>query len=250
MIDLKNFKDVQLNNQMSDWYINNIMESIGKNFEGKYESYNDIASLELSLRGIIKWKDMTCTQYIIKKDPQLYADIINIIYLHEGEEKNSKTKEEYEISKSLFNLYYEIHFCPCENNGDIDYCELKEWIDKFNKKLINQKQSKLLGHELGRLFAYSPIGKDGYYPHESVRDIIEELADDRLRSSYVSAECNKRGIYSPDAGRTEKVMALKYKEHADGVRTIYPETAKIYDSLYESYYYQSEAERRRAEDEY
>ena len=250
MIDLKNFKDVQLNNQMSDWYINNIMESIGKNFEGKYESYNDIASLELSLRGIIKWKDMTCTQYIIKKDPQLYADIINIIYLHEGEEKNSKTKEEYERSKSLFNLYYEIHFCPCENNGDIDYCELKEWIDKFNKKLINQKQSKLLGHELGRLFAYSPIGKDGYYPHESVRDIIEELADDRLRSSYVSAECNKRGIYSPDAGRTEKDMALKYKENADGVRTIYPETAKIYDSLYESYYYQSEAERRRAEDEY
>ena len=86
------------------------------------------------------------------------------------------------------------------------------------------------------------------YPNNDVRDIIEELEDDKLRSSYVSAECNKRGVYSPDAGRTEKEMALRYKENADGVRTIYPETAKIYYSLYESYYYQSEAERRRAED--
>ncbi|MCI9258717.1 MAG: trypsin-like peptidase domain-containing protein [Romboutsia sp.] len=248
MIDLKEFNGIKLNNQMSGWYVKNIMEYIGKNFEGNYELYNDIASLELSLRGVIEWGSMKCAQYIMKKDPQLYADIINIIYLHEGEDRNDKTKEDYEIVQSLFNFYYKIHFCPCENNGDIDYHELKDWVDKFNEKLIEQKQSNLLGHELGRLFAYSPVGEDGYYPHESVRDIIEELADDKLRSSYVSAECNKRGVYSPDAGRTEKEMALRYKENADGVRTVYPETAKIYDSLYERYYYQSEAERRRAED--
>lgn len=248
MIDLKEFKGIQLNNQMSGWYVKKIMGHIGKNFEGNYELYNDIASLELYLRGIIEWENMKCTQYIIKKDPQLYADIINIIYLHECEERNDKTKEEYELVQSLFNFYYKMHFCPCENNGDIKYCELKDWVDKFSEKLTEQKQSNLLGHELGRLFAYSPIGEDGYYPHESVRDIIEELEDDKLRSSYVSAECNKRGVYSPDAGRTEKEMALRYKENADGVRTIYPETAKIYYSLYESYYYQSEAERRRAED--
>ena len=127
---------------------------------------------------------------------------------------------------------------------------MKDWVHKFNEKLTEQKQSNLLGNELGRLFAYSPIGEDGYYPHESVRDIIEELEDDKLRSSYVSAECNKRGVYSPDAGRTEKEMALRYKQNADGVSTIYPETAKIYYSLYERYHYQSEAERRRAEDEW
>ena len=250
MIDLKEFKGIQLNNQMSGWYIKNIIEYIGKNFEGNYELYNDIASLELYLRGIIEWGSMKCTQYIMKKDPQLYADIINIIYLHEGEDRNDKTKDDYEIVQSLFNFYYNIHFCPCENNGDIDYHELKDWVHKFNEKLTEQKQSNLLGNELGRLFAYSPIGEDGYYPHESVRDIIEELEDDKLRSSYVSAECNKRGVYSPDAGRTEKEMALRYKQNADGVSTIYPETAKIYYSLYERYHYQSEAERRRAEDEW
>lgn len=250
MIDLKEFKGIQLNNQMSDWYVNNIMENIGENFEGKYELYNDIASLELSLWGIIEWENMKFTQYIIKKDPHLYADIIDIIYLHEGEESSDKSKEESKIAQRLFDFYYKTHFCPCENNGDINYCELKDWVNQFKSKLIEQRQLNLLGHELGRLFAYSPVGEDGYYPHESVREIIEELEDDKLRSSYVIAECNKRGVYSPDAGRTEKEMALKYKENADSVRTIYPETAKIYDSLYESYYYESKAERRRAEDEW
>lgn len=116
--------------------------------------------------------------------------------------------------------------------------------------LEKQKQSKFLGHELGRLFAHSPIGKDGYYPHESVRAIIEELEDKSLRNAYVIAENNKRGVHSLDAGKTEKEMALKYKENADGIRIIYSESAKISDDLYKDFSYQSEAERRRAEDEY
>lgn len=160
------------------------------------------------------------------------------------------TNEKSESSQNLFQFYYKALFCPCENNGDIDLNELKEWVNKFKEKLEEQKQSKRLGAELGRLFAYSPIGKDGYYPHESIREIIEELADENLRNSYVIAERNKRGVYSPDAGKTEKEMALRYKENADGIRILYSESAKIYDNLCKSYSHESEFERRRAEDEW
>ena len=62
----------------------------------------------------------------------------------------------------------------CEYDGYIDEDELRGWVESFKSMLEKQKQSKLLGHELGRLFAYSPVGVDGYYPHEAVRSIIEE----------------------------------------------------------------------------
>lgn len=250
VVDLKQFNNIKCIDQMSDFYLTKIMDSIENNFDGQYDKYYEIMPIEMFFRGIIKWEKMKCTQYILKKDPTFYAQIIDLIYLHEGEESNSKTSEQKDLSQNLFNFYYKALFCPCENNGDIDLYELKEWINKFKDKLGEQKQSKLLGSVLGRLFAYSPAGRDGYYPHESIREIIEELQDEELRNSYEIAEHNKRGVYSPNAGKTEKEMALRYKENADEIRVLYSESAKIYDDLYNSYYRESEAERRRAEDEW
>lgn len=247
MIGLNRF-NVKLDiNSMTSYYIEEIMKMIMKNFNGQFDKYHKIMTLELSLRGVIEWKDMKCSQYIFKKDPSYLAYMVDQMYLHEEEEKTNKSTKKIE---GLFDLYYNALFCPCEHNGDINEDELKEWVKNFKSMLEKQKQSKLLGHELGRLFAHSPIGKDGYYPHESVRAIIEELEDKSLRKAYVIAENNKRGVHSLDAGKTEKEMALKYKENADEIRIIYSESAKIYDDLYKDFSYQSEAERRRAEDEY
>lgn len=248
--ELKTFNNIQRIGHLSDYYLEEIIDSIQKHFDRQYDKYAEIMSIELFLRGIIKWEKMMCTQYIFKRDPQFYAQIINLIYLHEGEERSSSTTEQSEIANNLFDFYYKALFCPCESNGDIDLHELKEWVNQFKEKLKEQKQSKLLGSVLGKLFAYSPVGKDGYYPHESIREIIEELSDESLRNSYEIEEHNKRGVYSPDAGKTEKEMALRYKENADGIRILYSESAKIYDNLYKSYYHESEVERRRAEDEW
>lgn len=248
-LDLKSFNIIKRMDQMTDYYINGIIDKIHSCFEGQYDRYYEIMSIEMIFRNILEWDKMKCTQYIFKKDSTFYAQLVDLIYLHEGEEKSNKTTEQSNVH-NLFHFYYMALFCPCEYDGSIDFQELKVWVKNFKDKLDQQKQSKLFGHELGRLFAYSPVGKDGYYPYESVREIIEELADESLRNSYITAECNKRGVYSPDAGKTEKEMALRYLENADKIRILYTESAKIYDGLYERYCYDSEAERRRAEDEW
>ena len=247
MIGLNSFKAKLDVDAIIEYYVEEIMKTIMKNFNGKFDRYNKIMILELSLRGIIKWENMKCSQYIFKKDPSYLAYMVDKIYLHEGEEKTDNSDENIE---GLFNLYYNALFCPCEYDGYIDEDELREWVESFKSMLEKQKQSKLLGRELGRLFAYSPVGVDGYYPHEAIRAIIEELEDKSLRNAYVIAENNKRGVYSVDEGKTTKEIAFRYKENADGIRILYPESAKIYDYLYKDFYYQSEAERRRAEDEY
>ena len=247
MIGLNSFKAKLDVDAIIEYYVEEIMKTIMKNFNGKFDRYNKIMILELSLRGIIKWENMKCSQYIFKKDPSYLAYMVDKIYLHEGEEKTDNSDE---IIEGLFNLYYNALFCPCEYDGYIDEDELREWVESFKSMLEKQKQSKLLGRELGRLFAYSPVGVDGYYPHEAIRAIIEELEDKSLRNAYVIAENNKRGVYSVDEGKTTKEIAFRYNEHADGIRILYPESAKIYDYLYKDFYYQSEAERRRAEDEY
>lgn len=247
LFDFKNLGDSF--GQFIVYDLQEILNYIEQQFNGKYNVYDKIMELELFLRNIIEWEDMKCTQYNLKKNPKLYAYIIDKVFLHEGEEKSDSNSQKQKNAEELFNLYYKALFCPCENNGNVDYEELKKWVDDFSQLLIKQKQSKLIGSILGKLFAYSPVGSDGYYPHESVRKIIEELDYSNLASSYVSSECNKRGIYSPDAGKTEKEMALKYKEIQEALEINYPKTAEIYYKLYSNYIYESEAERRNAEDE-
>jgi len=248
MLSLISFKNLQCDWENINSCLKELMTDIETVFEGQQEKYEKIFSLEIFLINIIDWKSMKCAQYNFKTNPHYYASLINTVFLHEGETKSIKNEDEEKKITMKFNFYHKAVFCPCEKDGNIDSEELKIWIDEFKKLLEEQKQLSLLGSSLGRLFAYSPVGKDGYYPHEAIRLIIEENSDEHLRNSYVVETCNRRGIYYPNAGKEEKEIALKYKENADRIRNSSFETAKIYDALFENYNYTSAQERRSAED--
>ena len=128
-----------------------------------------------------------------------------------------------------------------ENNTDLMVVDIGV---NTNKKILGAIDRKI------RRGTSNIINGPAMSYDEAIRAIIEELEDKSLRNAYVIAENNKRGIYSVDEGRTTKELALRYKENADGIRILYPESAKIYDNLYDDFYYQSEAERRHAEDAY
>ena len=61
---------------------------------------------------------------------------------------------------------------------------------------------------------------------------------------------NKRGIFSPSAGRAEKDIAEDYKDNADFLSIKYPKTADVFFKMSQRYVYDSDLERRRAENGY
>ena len=108
----------------------------------------------------------------------------------------------------------------------------------------------VVGYVLGRLFAYAPKTADGHYPCEAVCQIIEEYGDESLLSEYRCELFNKRGIFSPSAGRAEKDIAEGYKDNADFLSIKYPKTADVFFKMSQRYVYDSDLERRRAENGY
>ncbi len=250
MKKLTDFQCFENFGQMSKYYLLEILKFVFKINKNNFEKYEDMANVEMKFAGVLSWKEMKASKYYYKRDPSHYAKLVDIIYLHEGEEQGEKTKEKKERIEMLFHFYYHVLFCPAEDNGDVDLHDLKNWVENFKIILDKQKQSHLFTHELGRLFAHSPVGNDGLYPHESVREIIEEISDDSFVSAYLASEIGKRGVYSPDAGRTEMEMAIRYKENAEALRIKYSKTAEIFDFLYKRYFNDSAVERERAENEY
>ena len=148
---------------------------------------------------------------------------------------------------NVYDLFQNARFCPAEKDGHVEEKELRQWVEEFVSLLNQQNQKRLFGRLLGRIFANSPGGEDGFAPCESVRRLIEEYGDDNLRDAYVMNIYNKRGIHSPTAGKAEHELAMGYKRNADGFRIRYPKTAEIYDVLYRNYQYEADAEREEAE---
>ena len=132
----------------------------------------------------------------------------------------------------------------------ISYDEIKVWVDKLIRILDSNHQKEMFGYVLGRLFAYAPKTADGHYPCEAVCQIIEEYGDESLLSEYRCELFNKRGIFSPSAGRAEKDIAEGYKDNADFLSIKYPKTADVFFKMSQRYVYDSDLERRRAENGY
>lgn len=237
-------------NSMSSYYLEEILKLIQEAYKEDSDACAQISTIEWKCRNILQWDDMKCTQIVMKETPVIYAELARYIFLHEGEDKESRTDEMRKISSDLYDIYHKAQFCPAEKDGRVDSEKLKKWVEEFRNLLKQQGQINLFGHLIGRLFTFSPIGDDNCMPCEAVRQIIEEIYDDSLQNAYITAEVNKRGVYTPDAGKTELEMSKQYKENANKIRGRYTRTAIIYDLLSDRYKAESIAERKRAEDDW
>lgn len=233
---------------MTIYYIGEILKELQDAFITDDEKCAEIVSVEWLCRNILEWKQMRCLQKEMKNDPKIYADLVGIVYKAEDDE--SEDKEKCEVANAVYSAFDKARFCPAEKDGKVSYEVLKKWVEELKGLLIKQKQENLFGHLLGRLLAYSPIGADSYHPCEAVRKIIEEYDSDSLRSSYIVAEENKRGVHTVDAGKSELILHQRYLNNAEGLQAEYPKTAEIYFTLSEDYKREAEYERKRAEDEW
>lgn len=247
-VNMKNMRSSSPVSSMFSYYFKHVDEMLYNHYiDRDNQKCNELASLEWALRSALEWHDMICLQYTLKEDPSFYAQLIDVLYKHDDENKREQTEDRAEIANRIYSGFNKAEFCPAERNGSVDYSELKQWIEKFKELLRNQRQERLFDHFIGRLLAYSPLGEDGYMPCEAVRTIIEEYFSENLKSSYVIATYNKRGAHIVDDGKTELLMSEDFLRQANALNSKYPHTAEIYYALSASYKRDAQAERERAE---
>lgn len=227
---------------LSSYSFKSILEVLQQEYQNS-ESCMRVARLELIYRGLLEWEEMICFKKSLEVSPQPYADMVAIIYKKDdGEVQQEKTYEDQIIS-NVYSLFYDAKFCPAESEGKVNKEKLFGWIAELKELLAKQKQASLFTYLLGRALANSPIGEDGYYPCESVREAIQEYGDECLENEYVISIFNQRGVFSPTGGTAERELAKKYKRNADAMRTKYSKVASIYDKLCEKYLYDADSER-------
>ena len=229
-------------------YLSEILEKLQDAYEDDMDKSSEIARIEIAFFNLLDWKKMRCFQNEIKRNPEMYAEMVSILYRREGElSREEQDEEQKQYISIIYRLFDKVKFCPAEKSGKVDADELGQWIEQFRTLLMRNNQFHLFGHLLGRLLAFSPIGDDGYMPCEAVRITIEKYADVKMISAYKTTVYNNRGIFTPSAGKEELKMANNFKETADYLAIKYPKTAEIYYGLYQVYFSESRNARECAE---
>lgn len=96
-----------------------------------------------------------------------------------------------------------------------------------------------------RVLSYAPIGDDGIFPHEMVRDYFEHTHCEKLIEGFISGKQPQRGVHTVTGGMEEKETSIKYREDASKLHISYPHTTAILEKLAECYWRESSYEQKR-----
>ena len=130
---------------------------------------------------------------------------------------------------------------------DVVLTELSNWVQQAREE-CTRKNRKVIGDEqIGQILSHAPIGKDGTWPHETVRDIIERCASLDLERGIEVGKSNQRGATIralSEGGEQERKIAEEYERQAEKIKFEFPRTAGMLLRLAESYKRQATFEDR------
>lgn len=234
------------NNGVTSYDVEEFISIIQTAYMDNIDKCNRIIQIECFFMHFLRWEQMKCLNQKIKNSPEIFAHIICGIFKSDHDKAEDSSIDE-KIFKNMYSIYDIAHFCPVEINGKVDESELDNWINKYKDLLIENDRESLFTSTLGRLFSFSPLGEDGHEPCEAVRTMIEKYGDDKMLHSYQTAVFNRRGIFSPCAGKAELKIAENFRDNAEFLESEYPKTAEIFYGLFNQYKFEAKRQRVDAE---
>ena len=189
------------------------------------------------------------------KDPDDFASLVQSLYSTDDMGIPEESRSLYK--KRCWSVLYNWKHLPgCGDDGNIDGSYLAEWIDRVRARLSLDGSERDYDGQIGEVLASSPDGKDGMWPAEEVRDILESRGNPQLEAGLLRGRVNRRGVTSRglfDGGLQEAALAQSYREHARRMNARWPRTASILSRLAKEYEGEAlrediEAERRGVQD--
>jgi hypothetical protein len=122
------------------------------------------------------------------------------------------------------------------DDGSIDKQKLKGWIVETRRLCQMHGREQSGDSMMGELLANSRSGSDGLWPHESVRDVLEEVGTSKIANGMSIGRYNARGAhFRAREGGEERALAAQYRDWAKRVSFDWPFTAQVLERLAQSY---------------
>ena len=140
------------------------------------------------------------------------------------------TEERQARATAGYRLLSDFRRVPGVKDANIDANTLKGWVAKVRELASQQDRAAIADEYIGHVLAHAPPDdKDGAWPHRIIRDLIEEVASDKLEHGIALERFNMRGVASRgpyDGGDQERAIAAEVRKWSEA-STAWPRTSRM-----------------------
>ena len=122
--------------------------------------------------------------------------------------------------------------------GELRAEHLAKWIATVRQSSAELSRADIADICVGKILAHAPVGEDGVWPCEPVRQVMEEIQSESMMQGAHNGVYNSRGVHwRGEGGDQERALAEKYRKWGQALRFSHPyvsskllmELARTYD---------------------
>ena len=153
------------------------------------------------------------------ESPSLFGHALVTAFAGEDDKKvipssvtksSSERRHQIRVSRTLLRNISRIP--GTSNDNTIDAGILKDWLIGARKIAQKHGYREIGDQMIGELLSKCSEGKDGVWPCESIREVIEDIGTEELATGLIIGRHNARGVVRRDKGGTQElILAQQYR---------------------------------------
>lgn len=192
----------------------------------------------------------------LSEKPALFVEMLSVVFKASEEsgvvdaepENPEHARAVAERAYQLLDLWNRLP--GTRDDGTIDGQILEAWIKEARALAKTVGREDIANDRIGQMLSASPLGVDGNWPAEAVRDVIDLFRNKPMIEGFRIGKSNRRGVTARmprDGGALERHESATYRNWAKAIEYDHPHTAKALSMLADSYEEQVGGEDERAE---
>lgn len=174
-------------------------------------------------------------------DSRLFVELVKARFTGNDEEPKDivNDRRQAAYAEAAWHLLNGLPVLPGQReDNSIDAVHLGKWVNSARSALTEAKRARVGDNQVGLILSASPLGTDGHWPAEPVRDVIEEIQSGALDEGLRVGRLNRRGITTRnmfEGGAQEHKLEAHYRGMATALEDQWPRTARILRRIAEDY---------------
>ena len=180
----------------------------------------------------------------VEAHPELFVQAVAWIYKRKDDatdpaEFQVPPERGNTMSERGYKLLEAIERIPGHNDlGELEAKRLAKWMAAVRQSCAELGRADMADICIGKVLSYAPVGDDGVWPCEPVREVMEEIQSEPMMRGAHTGVYNSRGVHwRGEGGDQERELADKYRKWGKALQYSHPfvaskllmEVAKAYD---------------------
>lgn len=221
---------------MTGYYIGELLDYLG----GAAGFEMTIARCEFNFFRLLEnHRAPTVLNTLLATQSEYFVDLVKHAYRGRNEPRRDLDQaEQSQATQAWWVLHSWKGFPGQVGDGPPDVDIMNAWVKAARLALSEADRSDIGDEMIGQTFADSPVGEDGAWPAEPVRDLLETIGSRELEHGFALGRMNRRGATSRDiyaGGHLERELVQQYREWSQMTRASWPRTARVLRELADSY---------------